>query len=380
MSARVAVLTRAAAIFLALAASARAEVHLALAHQYTRCTPCHYSPTGGGLLTPYGRMLSRQEISTLGRLASGVEPKQSGVREEAFLFGFLPREGLPIDAGFDLRPSQLRYYFPDGSSGKRDLWMRADGEVALRKGRWTAYGEMGRLTSSDGATFISREHWLSYAGKKGLGVRVGRFMPAFGIRNEDHSSYTRKALGFNQNDQIYGLELSDTSERQLVQFAVGGRAESLIEDDGGRAFTVASRSQWEVKDKHVLVMSGIVRSGSRNADASAIGGLAWGWAPRSHIVVWSELDALVTRGWKGTPQYTLATEASFEVYRGLWLKFAPQLATALYDVSGGQSRYALVAQFLPRTHWDLNLRYIRERDRIQDVAVGIVLMQCHFYM
>ena len=32
----------------------------------TRCTTCHYSPTGGGLLTPYGRVQSRQELSTTG--------------------------------------------------------------------------------------------------------------------------------------------------------------------------------------------------------------------------------------------------------------------------------------------------------------------------
>src|SRR4029453_16918540 len=41
-----------------------------LAKQYTRCTACHYSPTGGGLLTPYGRLLSHRELSTTGAAAT----------------------------------------------------------------------------------------------------------------------------------------------------------------------------------------------------------------------------------------------------------------------------------------------------------------------
>ena len=39
---------------------------LVAAKQSTRCTACHYSPTGGGLLTPYGRLLSHRELSTTG--------------------------------------------------------------------------------------------------------------------------------------------------------------------------------------------------------------------------------------------------------------------------------------------------------------------------
>ena len=53
-----------------LASTAWAEPTF-LAKQYTRCTACHYSPTGGGLLTPYGRLLSHRELSTTGGTARG---------------------------------------------------------------------------------------------------------------------------------------------------------------------------------------------------------------------------------------------------------------------------------------------------------------------
>ena len=52
-------------IVVGVAASATAEP-MFLSKQYTRCTACHYSPSGGGLLTPYGRLLSHRELSTTG--------------------------------------------------------------------------------------------------------------------------------------------------------------------------------------------------------------------------------------------------------------------------------------------------------------------------
>src|SRR5678816_4423791 len=57
-----------------------------LSKQYTRCSSCHYSAAGGGLLTPYGRSLSGQELSTTRRMNTqpGAEGTVSG--EEAFLY------------------------------------------------------------------------------------------------------------------------------------------------------------------------------------------------------------------------------------------------------------------------------------------------------
>jgi hypothetical protein len=49
MKTRIAVLTATA---LALAAAHASAEPIFLARQYARCTTCHFSPTGGGLLTP----------------------------------------------------------------------------------------------------------------------------------------------------------------------------------------------------------------------------------------------------------------------------------------------------------------------------------------
>src|SRR5258706_11863895 len=87
-----------------------------LAKQYTRCTACHYSPTGGGLLTPYGRLLSHRELSTTG--ATGIAPaagEEDAPRgEQGVLYGAPRGAPRPAPLGPPPRPSPLRHGVPGG--------------------------------------------------------------------------------------------------------------------------------------------------------------------------------------------------------------------------------------------------------------------------
>ena len=121
-----------------LASTAWAEPTF-LAKQYTRCTPCHYSPTGGGLLTPYGRLLSHRDLSTTGGTAtapaSGAEDDPHG--EQAFLYGALGDALGPVHLGLEMRPAHLRIGFPGGHQDM-NLLMNLDLIGALQKDGWTA--------------------------------------------------------------------------------------------------------------------------------------------------------------------------------------------------------------------------------------------------
>ena len=91
-----------------------------LSKQYSRCTACHYSAAGGGLLTPCGRSLSREEISTFGRQgASGVPSTGSTAGEEGFLFDALSSES-PLPLGLDVRPSHLEVDVPGRTIADRN--------------------------------------------------------------------------------------------------------------------------------------------------------------------------------------------------------------------------------------------------------------------
>jgi hypothetical protein len=375
----------------AIASTASAEP-MFLAKQYTRCTACHYSPTGGGLLTPYGRLLSHRELSTTGATATapvaGAEDDPHG--EQAFLFGALGDALGPVHLGLELRPSHLRVGFPGGHQDM-NLLMNMDLIGAVQKNGWTAYATAGREPSNsavrDGRTltdpaFISYEHWVSYQRDDGFGVRVGRFLPAYGVRFSDHTAFTRIYLDFDRNDQVYGVEISDTMGPSLVQVTLSpGKAEAILHDRGHRGFSLAGRWQLDVTPRAAFVGSAMYRdSTDLDPKSGAVGG-AFGFAPTSRVSVWTEVDANLQTQERGGHSWVAVNETSFEAYRGLWLKFSPQLRT-----SGGAPgfselrRMLFEADLLPRTHWNVGVSYYHDHNHTFEVNTSTLLAQLHMYL
>jgi hypothetical protein len=372
-----------------VASAAKAEP-MFLAKQYTLCTACHYSPTGGGLLTPYGRLLSHRELSTTGGTAeapaAGAQDDPHG--EEAFLYGALGNALGPVHLGIEMRPSRLRIGFPGGEQDM-NLLMNLDLVGAMRINGWTVYGTVGREPPNsavrDGralpeAAFISYEHWISYQAENGLQIRAGRFMPAYGIRFADHTAYSRAPLGFDRNDQVYGVEVSDTIGRSLVQvMASPGKAEAILHDSRHRGFSSAARWQFDVATRTVIAGS-FHYSGSTDVDptSAAVGG-ALGFAPASRVTIWTEVDSNLQTKAAGGRSWVVVNETSVEVYRGIWLKFSPQLRTA-GDAPGlsDSRRLAIEADLLPRTHWNVDVSYYH--DHAANAGSSTLLAQLHLYL
>ena len=363
------------------ATGARAEP-MFLSKQYNRCTSCHYSPTGGGLLTPYGRSLSKQELSTMGPGYPTVPPPAKGRGEESFLWGALGDALGPVSVGIDVRPSHLSLDLGGPTSSSKDLLMTGDLLAAWRTHGFTVYGEVGRKPAigEDAAGIYSYEHWVGYESPRGLGFRVGRFLPAYGIRLADHTAFTRSGLGFDKYDQDYALEVSHGGERHLLQVSVGpGRADAIVHGDP-HAFTATGRFQWDLGPRTALVFSGLYRDKTTLDPASGASGIAFGIAPTRRLSIWTQADAQFREGSSGAPAYVVLNETAFEVFRGLWLKFSPQLLTEYGDTSAGVVRMALEADLLPRTHWNLGVSYYHDKVRGIDFTYETLLVQLHLYL
>jgi hypothetical protein len=376
-----------AAMLLATTASAEPTF---LAKQYTRCTACHYSPTGGGLLTPYGRLLSHQELSTTGATETAPEPGAADDPggEQAFLYGVLGDALGPVHLGIEMRPSHLRIGFPGGHQDI-NLLMNSDLIGAVQKNGWTAYGMVGReppnAAERNGRTipdaaFISYEHWISYQTAKGWGIRAGRFLPAYGVRLADHTAYTRSYLDLDRNDQVYAVEVSDTVRSSLIQvMASPGKAEAILHDPGRRGFSTAARWQVDVAPRATVVGSAFYRHSTDVDPPSGAVGAAFGFAPTAHLTIWSEADADLQTKSVGGHSWIVVNETSVEVYRGIWLKFSPQLRT-----SGGAPgdsdlrRVVIAADLLPRTHWNMNVSYYH--DHTSEATTSALLTQLHLYL
>ncbi len=378
-----------AAIFIASLASAEP---MFLAKQYTRCTACHYSPTGGGLLTPYGRLLSHRELSTTGASATapaaGAEDDPHG--EQAFLYGALGDALGPLHLGLEVRPAYLRIGFPGGSTDMNML-MNLDLIGAIQKNHWTAYASAGREPANSAvrngrvqpdAAFISYEHWLSYQSDGGFGIKAGRFLPAYGINFADHTAYSRIYLDLDRNDQVYGVEVSDTMGPSLLQVMVSpGKAEAILHDTARRGFSTAGRWQYDLTPRTTVVGSGFYHAKTDLDPHSGAAGGALGFAPTSHVTVWTEVDASLQTAVRGGTRWIGVNETSFEVYRGLWLKFSPQLITAGPEQGFSQlRRLVFEADLLPRTHWNVDLSYYHDHDHTHEVDTSTFLAQLHLYL
>lgn len=361
-----------------------------LAKQYPRCTACHYSPTGGGLLTPYGRLLSHRELSTTGGTAAapaaGAEDDPQG--EQAFLYGLLGEALGPLHLGLEIRPSHLRIGFPGGHQDM-NLLMNLDLSGALRMNGWTAYGTVGREPPGAAvrngravtdAAFISYEHWISFETEKGVWIRAGRFLPAYGIRFADHTTYTRGPLDLDRNDQVYGVEIGGTMGPSLVQVMVSpGRAEAILHDRDRRGFSAAGRWQFDLTPRATLVGSAFYRRATDVDPRSGMVGGAFGYAPTSRVSIWTEVDRDLQTSAVGGSSWVMVNETAVEVYRGIWLKVSPQIRTS-NDAPGSSTlrRVALAADLLPRTHWKVNVSYYR--DHAFRASTSTLLAQVFVFM
>ena len=347
-----------------------------LAKQYPRCTACHYSPSGGGLLTPYGRALSRAEISTFGR-RNPAAPEEEGPGEEAFLFGALGSDG-PLALGVDARPSHLRFEVAGRDIPDRNFLMNLDLQAAFRTGRWTAYGTVGR---QPGGGLVSYEHWIAWQVSDPVVVRGGRFLPAYGVRLADHTSLSRERLELAEDDQIYGVEVGISTDRSLLQVAVGpGRAEALLDEGPQARPTASARFQFDLGPRTVLVGSARYRGESDRVARSSDVGASFGIAPFPWLVSWTQADVRFQEVSGSDRTTILVNQTSVEIRRGIWLRVSPQLLRTAGDPRGELRRMVYGVDLYPRTHWHVNLSWYRDRFVFADRLHSRILAQLHLYL
>ncbi len=179
-------------------------------HGYVQCSACHLSPGGGGLLTKYGRSLSRELLSTWGT-----------EKEEAPLYGLLKLpESLneQVFVGGDIR------YLVQGRKGQQSSFTRAFlMQAQLKVGIvWdtikllVSIGKVEDPFRSPTINPVSPEYFLVWNPKEDLFLRAGRFEPIYGLRMPDHYLWTRSELGFVPWAERDTLEIGYEGEKQTV--------------------------------------------------------------------------------------------------------------------------------------------------------------------
>jgi hypothetical protein len=188
-------------------------------HEYTACAQCHADPSGGALLTMYGRAQSEILLRTYyGHRGDDYEP--SRVNEFAFGLFKLPDELL---LGGDVRTLYLNVKPEGGPAISRYIWMQADVQGQVTIDRFRANGSIGyahegaraaAITNWADHNVVSRTHWVGVdlgADRQWL-LRAGRMNLPFGLRNIEHTTWVRSRTRTSTNDhQQHGLALAYTA-------------------------------------------------------------------------------------------------------------------------------------------------------------------------
>src|SRR5688572_8923950 len=211
------------AVFVVLATPARADAYTwMIRHQYSGCGVCHADPTGGEVLTPYGReqsdLLLRMRWD--GKKAEEAEPSKAagflGLVElhDPLMLGGSLRMATTVKDG-DIRPFPMQMdlygqfrvgsFFAGGSAGLS--------KVAVG----SPHARSAQITTGQGDQFnaISRNHYLGMDFADGAyTARLGRLNLPFGIRIPEHTMWVREGTRTDrESDQQHGVALAYGSEQ-----------------------------------------------------------------------------------------------------------------------------------------------------------------------
>jgi hypothetical protein len=343
----------------------------------SRCSVCHISPVGGGLINAYGRSESGDTISQFG----GNGDFLYGVYEEP--------EWLKL--GVDLRGAALAkdqtedpeyYLFP----------MQGDTYVYLKGGAFSFYGVGGPRAQVRGPRdsvvdrFGSREYWLMWRPKStGPYVRAGRFFAPLGLRSQDHTTYVRRYLGLHSWEETYNVSAGNVTDEYEAHATVFTAVPYALMGYGSRATGGSLYYEMRLADDKAVV-GAQARASFADADRSyLLGGIGKYWLEEPRVLFMGELDValqdFVDTG-PTRPQLAAYLSANYWPITGLMLggvleRFDQDMSVA--DLA--RDAASLTVQYFPWAHWELMLigkLEFQGGEYSDPTSVG--MFQLHYYL
>ncbi|MCM2281412.1 MAG: hypothetical protein NDI61_06145 [Bdellovibrionaceae bacterium] len=312
-------------------------------HGYTTCVTCHYSPSGGGALTSYGKFIA-------GEVFGGFQTSENDLP-----WLTPPEEDRLFVAQVMARGSQTRYNDPDITRSKFQR-MQLDLETGIDYKKYFAFITSGMrgsaLKSGQDETDFRVRTW--YVGKRDLhyAIRAGRFYPEFGIRHPNHNIPTRKGLYWNQGDEPNIVQASYYTTN--LDFNIGymrGARETQLVDKEGVVGTFAYRT--------AQTKTGVSRLDVENENGTSmatsyfthVGFLEKGYALAEYAIKEDHPDGST---WQRKNLGFF--EAGWELYRGIIPYVGYQLTDNVTAETKTES-YPLGLRLYPMTHVEIMMEY-----------------------
>jgi hypothetical protein len=215
------------------------------------CAGCHISPSGGGLLSENGMTVAE----TMSQFGTAPEFFYGKVKTPSWLTLGGDLRGA---SGYMQTPQRYLVTFPmQADLYAAGQWGNIGAEVTLGY-RPPEYGNEA-LTS-----IWAREHYVRWeqdaSTHQGVAVRVGRFMPVFGLRFAEHPVYTRRYGGTPLYSDTYGVHVSYVNDK-LEGHLTGFIKDPLI-DVVRHANGAAAYGEYRVAEHTIVGAGGMVEVSS----------------------------------------------------------------------------------------------------------------------
>lgn len=342
-------------------------------HGYTNCTSCHLSPAGGGLLTPYGRELSKELLSTWARDG-----------EQYFAYGKISHdEKLLLGAFF--RGLQAHREDRNTKVG-RAILMQADAEAGYNGEKWAAAASVGRQEvrsgfNSEGRLF-SRRHYVLYRPTDVVNVRVGKFLRFYGLNDPNHNLYVRRDTSFGFDTETYNAELSYLGENisaylTYLRGSFGKDQYSRLTENAG----TASLSYFFFENQKI---GASIYVGEDGLAERTIAGPWLILEVMPKLFILSEFDQQYKKI-KSTQVkqkgYVTSHRLNYEWIQGLipFLSYDRRDLNST-DPSQEQQSYGLGIQFFPRPHWEIVGSWQKEILLQSKSQSDLYWLMVHFYL
>jgi hypothetical protein len=380
-----------AAVIVLLAASGKAAAYpqFQFSSGTTRCGQCHYSPSGGGLISAWGRDESADTISLGG--------------DGALLNGLLPRGWLGV--GGDVRLAALRNDVGGPESPEVAVFpMQLDLYGRLAYDAWSlnvTVGDRGIVRPVDPsaagrasqfvAQLASREHYLMWRpSATGPYARIGRFSAPYGLRFVEHIFFVQRYTGFDLYEETYNASygyVAEDWELHLTAFThvPSGLATTIAAvgppEDGGVLYA-------EKRFASIASLALQGRGGVAPEEARYQGGTVGKlWVERARLLFLGEADFIRQQlRSAGTAQNQFVSYAGATyVMRGLMAGLAYERFQSDLAVSGtGRNAYDAEVNFFPWAHFEILLfgRYQNAAAGAQGASSGasLLMLQLHYYL
>ncbi len=365
---------------LTLSSNAHAYAWL-IKHRYGGCPTCHADPSGGELLTSYGRqqgeLLLKMPYGDTANSASGskvssggsdadsfdsfdsvgastgaaggdsagktaapaaaagpVESEASEMGTGAFLWGVTLPDSLLMGGGFRmaaLKKTGALKFFPMMADVYGQLTLghfRGEASIGItRAPAGSPNGRPAQITTNqdDGTNLISRTHWLGYefGGNKYL-LRAGRINLPFGLRIPEHVMWVRDITRTDrESDQQHGVALAYNADNLRAEvMAIAGNYQ--VNPDKYRERGYSGYLEGMLDEQNAFGVSSLWTTAGddrianeHSPHARSANGVFWRMTLAEPLVVFGEADIL-TNSLRDTG-YVGLLQADYEVIQGLHL-------------------------------------------------------------